>query len=133
MMNRRAFVQSLCAGLGSVGLRDMLRAETAPALHTGPHFAPRAKHLIVLFMTGGPSQMDLFDPKPALLKYAGQRPSSVDLRTERVTGGLLPAPWQFRPGGESGLLISDLLPNLRDCADDLRAQRQHSRVGNDGL
>ena len=119
MMNRRAFVQSLCAGLGSVGLRDMLRAETAPALHTGPHFAPRAKHLIVLFMTGGPSQMDLFDPKPALLKYAGQRPSSVDLRTERVTGGLLPSSFQFKRCGRNGVEVSELLPRLSEVIDDV--------------
>ncbi len=119
MMNRRAFVQSLCAGLGSVGLQDMLRGETAPTVHTGPHFAPRAKHLIVLFMTGGPSQMDLLDPKPALLKYAGQRPSSVDLRTERVTGGLLPSSFQFKRCGRNGVEVSELLPRLGEVIDDI--------------
>jgi len=83
---RRKFVHDLCAGFGGFALADLLGA--APR---GPHFAPKAKHVIFLFMAGGPSHMDLFDPKPALLKYQGQRPSSVDLRTERVTGGLLPS------------------------------------------
>jgi hypothetical protein len=119
MMNRRAFVQSLCAGLGAVGLEDMLRAGTGGGPGGGPHFAPRAKHLIVLFMTGGPSQMDLFDPKPALAKYAGQRPSSVDLRTERVTGGLLPSPFQFHRRGRNGVEVSELLPKLGAVIDDV--------------
>ena len=113
-MNRRAFVQSLCAGLGSLGLEGMLRGETG-----GPHFAPRAKHLIVLFMTGGPSQLDMFDYKPALLKYAGQRPPGVDLRTERVTGGLLPTPFQFKKYGRNGVEVSELLPNLASVIDDV--------------
>jgi hypothetical protein len=113
-MNRRAFVQSLCAGLGAVGLQDMLRAETG-----GPHFAPRAKHIISLFMTGGPSQLDMFDPKPALVKYAGQRPPSVDLRTERVTGGLLPSPFKFKKYGRNGVEVSELLPRIASVIDDV--------------
>ncbi|MBM3797141.1 MAG: DUF1501 domain-containing protein [Acidobacteria bacterium] len=111
-MNRRAFVQSLCAGLGTVGLRGALHGAT-------PHFAPRAKHLIVLFMTGGPSQMDLFDPKPALMKYAGQRPASVDLRTERVTGGLLPSPFAFKKHGRNSVEVSELLPRLAGVIDEV--------------
>jgi hypothetical protein len=70
-------------------------------------------------MPGGPSQIDLFDPKPALHRYAGQRPDSVNLRTERVTGGLLPSPFVFRKHGQAGLEISELLPNLAALADDL--------------
>ena len=117
--SRRAFLESLCAGLGAVGLEGMLHAAAPPQAGGRPHFAPRAKHLIVLFMTGGPSQMDLFDPKPALAKYAGQRPSSVDLRTERVTGGLLPSPFAFRPRGQSGIEVSDLLPKLSEVIDEI--------------
>jgi hypothetical protein len=70
-------------------------------------------------MAGGPSHLDTFDPKPALAEHAGKRPGSADLRTERITGGILPSPFRFRPGGKSGLPVSDLLPNLRDCADEL--------------
>jgi hypothetical protein len=63
--------------------------------------------------------MDLFDPKPALARFAGQRPDSVNLRTERVTGGLLPSPFTFTRHGRSGLEISELLPSLAAIADDL--------------
>jgi len=112
--NRRQFFQSMTAGFGGFALADLLGA--AP---TGPHFAPKAKHVIFLFMAGGPSQMDLFDPKPALLKYQGQRPSSVDLRTERVTGGLLPSPFAFQKHGRNGIELSELLPQMAGVIDDV--------------
>ena len=96
----------------------MLRGATG-AHQAGPHFAPRAKHKIVLFMPGGPSQMDMFDPKPALAKYAGQRPPSVDLRTERATGGLLPSPFEFNSTAGNGLEVSELLPKLGEVIDDM--------------
>jgi hypothetical protein len=120
-LSRGAFVESLCGGFGAVGLAGMLNptlanAATAPL---GPHFAPKAKHVIFLFMTGGPSHIDMFDPKPALLKYEGQRPDSVDLRTERMTGGLLPSPFEFKRHGESGTQVSELLPNLANSVDDM--------------
>lgn len=91
----------------------------APQAPVGPHFGARAKHVIFLFMTGGPSQMDLLDPKPALLEYEGQRPQSVDLRTERMTGGLLPSPFEFRRHGQSGIEVSELLPDLAGVVDEL--------------
>ncbi len=120
--HRRAFLGQLGAGVGLLGLSGYL--SQAVAAESGvapgrPHFAPRAKRVIFLFMAGGPSHLDLFDPKPALTKYAGQRPPAADLRTERVTGGLLPSPFAFKPGGKSGLMVSDLLPKLRERADDL--------------
>lgn len=83
------------------------------------HFAPRAKRVIHLFMNGGPFQGDLFDPKPLLSKYAGQRPDGANLRTERPTGGLLPSIAQFYQRGQSGLPVSDLLPRLGEHADDI--------------
>ena len=106
----------MCGGFGMLGLADLLAGDAfGAAVHTvGPHFAPRAKHVIVLFMPGGPSQMDMFDPKPALVKYAGQRPATADLRTERTTGGLLPSPFRFSKHGRSGIEISELLPHLGD-------------------
>ena len=75
-----------------------------------PNFPAKAKHNIVLFMAGGPSQIDMFDPKPALLKYQGQRPASVDLRTERTTGGLLPSPFEFKQYGQGGVDVSSCCP-----------------------
>jgi hypothetical protein len=123
-MSRRAFVRSICAGLGSVGLLSMLaedqaRAALAAPPTVGPHFAPRAKHNIFLFLPGGPSQIDMFDPKPALQKYAGQRPSSVNLRTERTTGGLMPSPFKFQKHGQAGIEVSELLPNIAKTIDDI--------------
>ena len=119
-MSRRAFVESLCGGLGAVGLSGMLASDLrAASSPVGPHFAPAATHVIFLFLTGGPSHVDLFDPKPALEKYAGQRPDSVDLRTERMTGGLLPSPFKFRRHGHSGIEVSELLPSLAGLVDEL--------------
>jgi len=121
-ISRREMIRSLGAGLGSVALCGMLADEqtrAASGTTPTPHFAPKAKHSIVLFMPGGPSQMDLFDPKPALRTHAGQRPDAVNLRTERVTGGLLPSPFRFARHGKSGQVLSELLPNLAKVADEL--------------
>ena len=111
----------MCGGMGMIGLADLLASDAfGAAVHTvGPHFAPKAKHVILLFMTGGPSQVDLWDPKPALVKYAGQRPSTVDLRTERTTAGLLPSTFSFAKYGRGGIEMSELLPNLATVADEL--------------
>lgn len=120
MLTRRELLKNWSLGFGGLALADMLAADNSKAVESvRTHFAPKAKHVIFLFMSGGPSHLDLLDPKPAIHKYAGQRPKEVNLRTERVTGGLLPPPWKFRPGGKCGTLISDLLPNLRECADDI--------------
>ena len=99
-VSRRAMIQSLGAGLGSVALLRMLADEKARGENPSPHFPAKAKHSIVLFMPGGPSHVDMFDPKPALLKYQGQRPDAVDVRTERQTAGLLPSPFRM-PGSQS--------------------------------
>jgi hypothetical protein len=80
-----------------------------------PHFAPRAKRVIYLFMNGGPSHVDTFDPKPALARYEGKQP---DGRRSKGTG-YMPSPFQFAPHGESGVVMSELFPNLARCADDL--------------
>jgi hypothetical protein len=125
-LSRRSFLHSISSGLGVVGLAgafadQQIVASTAPlaVAATGPHFPPRAKHNIVLFLPGGPSHMDLFDPKPALAKYAGQRPDAVNLRTERTTGGLYPSPFKFRKHGKSGIEVSELLPRIASIIDDL--------------
>ncbi len=104
-----------------MGLLGMALAAPADASESarGPHFAPRVKRVIHLFMNGGPFQGDFFDPKPAINRYAGQRPAEVQLRTENPTGGLLAVPTPYRPRGRSGLEISDLLPHLGEFADDL--------------
>src|SRR3954447_8111637 len=112
---RREMVQALGGGLGLLALANGTLAET----RRGPHFAPRAKRVIQLFMNGGPFQADLFDPKPELNKFAGQRPAEVQFRTENETGGLMPVPTGFRNCGQSGLPVSELLPKLGECIDDI--------------
>ncbi|MEY4565724.1 MAG: hypothetical protein RLY14_694, partial [Planctomycetota bacterium] len=84
-----------------------------------PQFAPKAKRIIHLFMNGGPFQCDLFDPKPDLNRFAGQKPAGADLRTERPTGVLMAVPFKYSRHGESGLEVSELLPMTAKCADDL--------------
>ena len=114
-INRRAALARMGAGMGTLGLFNSLQAATDMA----PHFTPRAKRVIHLFMNGGPFGPDFLDPKPALKKYAGQRPKGTDLRTERPTGGLLDAPYKYTRHGQSGLPVSSLLPHTAKFADDL--------------
>ncbi len=83
------------------------------------HARPRAKQIIHLFMNGGPSQVDTFDPKPALTKYHGQKPPAADLKTERRTNNLMMSPFAFKKCGQSGLEISDIFPKVSEYADDL--------------
>lgn len=119
---RRQMIHALGGGLGSLG---MLSAMNAPALAEEATSQPpiRAKRVIQLFMNGGPFQGDLFDPKPQLEKFAGQRPAEVDLRTERKTAGLLPSPFKYQPGGQSGVPVSELLPLTAACIDDIAVIR----------
>ena len=79
--SRRQLLQSVGGGIGMLALADLLNA--APATQCAPHFAPKAKRIIHLFMNGGPFQCDLFDPKPELNRQAGKKPPGADLRTER--------------------------------------------------
>jgi hypothetical protein len=122
-LTRRAAISRLGGTLGAIGLGALLAdppaVQAADAAAARTHFAPRAKRVIHLFMNGGPFQGDFFDPKPALTKYAGQRPKEVDLRTERATAGVLATPFTYQPRGKSGLPVSELLPQLGECADDL--------------
>lgn len=129
---------------GGIGLLGAASALTEPSQGVAqgasiaanaqqPHFHPRAKRVIHLFMNGGPFQADLFDPKPLLKKYAGQKPPGADLVTERPTGGLLPSPFRFRPCGDSGVPVSELLPLLSRHIDDICVLRSlHSDNPNHG-
>ena len=119
--SRRAFLQFAGGGAGMLALADMTQAENVRL--TSPHLEPRARRVIWLFMHGGPSHVDLFDPKPALTRYAGQPlPESfanVMTRRDVAKNPLLAPVRRFRPRGQSGLPISDFLPNLARHADDL--------------
>ncbi len=133
-LSRRALLRHTGTGLGLLGLAGLLADEAAansPLAPKAPHFAPKVKRIIHLFMNGGPSQVDTFDPKPALVKYKGQSPKEAGLKTERRTGGLFPSPFAFKKCGQSGLEISEIYPELSKCADDLCVIRSmHTNVPN---
>src|SRR2546423_870338 len=122
-ISRRQMIESVFGAIGSVGLGAMLgtpRAEAASVgRYTGTRTPGKAKHVISLFLSGGPSQVDTFDPKPALVKYQGQRPGSTDLRTERQTGGLMPTPVTFKKYGSNGLDVSEMMQNMGSVIDDV--------------
>ena len=111
------------SGFGLLGLANLLAQESAassPLAPGQPHFLPRAKRVIFLFMSGGPSHVDLLDPKPKLAEMNGQ-PLPFDMpKLERTrTGNLLASPWKFSKHGSGGVEISELFPHLATCADDL--------------
>jgi hypothetical protein len=117
-------------GMGTLGLASVLSDDLAAASNTdslasplavkAPHFAPRAKRIIHLYMNGGPSQVDTFDSKPALATHKGQRPTiTKDLKTENGTGGMMPSPFKFKRCGQSGLEISELYRETSRYADDM--------------
>jgi len=88
-------------------------------LSAGTHFPAKAKHVIFLFLNGGPSQVDTFDPKPMLAKHHGQPMPTPNLKTERKTGSLLRSPFQFKKCGQSGIEISEIFPKLGEQIDDV--------------
>jgi hypothetical protein len=86
----------------------------------GPHFAPTARSVIFLYMDGGPSQMDTFDPKPALEKWHGKSfPMTMERTQFNDNGATMASPWKFARHGRCGLEVSSLFPNVARCADDL--------------
>ena len=137
-MSRRQVLRTFANGFGMLGLAGIFADESlfafptkgpsgvvppSPANPLGvrpPMFTPRAKRVIFLFMSGGPSHVDTFDPKPTLAAYHGkplpfEQPKLVRTRTSN----LLDTPWAFKKHGESGTAVSDLFPHLASCVDDL--------------
>jgi hypothetical protein len=102
----------------SLATADTLAAQS-PAPGGGLHHAAKAKHVIFLFMNGGLSQVDSFDPKPALDKYHGQPMPGGGIATERRTGALMRSPFTFKKYGRSGMDVSELFPEVGGCADDI--------------
>ena len=125
--NRRSFLAQAGGGIGALALASLLRddalAAPNPLAPRLPHFTPRAKRVLWLFMHGGPSHMDLWDPKPDLIKYAGQPlPQSfgpVMTRRKVAKNPLLGPIKPFQPHGQSGLEISEFLPHIARHADSL--------------
>jgi Protein of unknown function (DUF1501) len=139
LLDRRLFLDS-GIGLGAIALHHLLRRQDPkpaniagkpplrPAIDPGqpyaprpPHFAPRAKNVVVIFCSGAVSQLDTFDYKPELIRRHGQPlPGNEQLITfQGEQGALTQSPWPFRPRGQSGKMISELLPHLATLADEL--------------
>ncbi|MCA9063316.1 MAG: DUF1501 domain-containing protein [Planctomycetaceae bacterium] len=124
--NRRSFFGQAGLSLGSISLASMLHAEHSAAadLQPAPHFAPRAKAVIFLFMAGGPSQLELFEDKPKLSELSGQKPPESFMKDRRFaflkgTETLLGSRRTFARYGESDVSLSDLLPFHRNIVDDI--------------
>ncbi|MBM3290227.1 MAG: DUF1501 domain-containing protein, partial [Candidatus Hydrogenedentes bacterium] len=123
-LSRRDFLRRTGLGLGTLGLATVLgaHADTAGADSMAarrPQFAGRAKRVIHIFLNGGCSHVDTFDPKPALAKLAGQMLPMENLRTERKTGAALPSPYTFKQYGQSGIPVSEIFAKTGECVDDM--------------
>src|SRR5712692_240454 len=129
-LNRRAFLRASAGGLGSLALAQLLSLEgrgagekavaPSPLAPKHPHSTPRAKSVICLFQHGGPSQMDLFDAKPELNKRDGQdHPGQLEIHFDKQAGKLLKSPFAFRPAGQCGMELSELLPRTAGIADEM--------------
>jgi hypothetical protein len=142
LLNRRDLLRRCGMGFGVLGLAGVLEsagmlsptAQAAPVNPLAPrpaHFAGRAKRVVHLFMNGGPSHVDTFDPKPLLDRYHGRPLPTSNLRTERKTGAAMRSPFRFARFGQSGLEISELFARTAAHADDLAVIRSmHADVPN---
>jgi hypothetical protein len=133
-VTRREFLTKTSLGIGAVSLASLLNPTSLFAANSGPHFVPKAKRIIYLYMAGAPSQLDLFDYKPQLIKRDGQDLPSTVLG-DRVTGTVaaqnsLPmvgTRWNFKQHGNSGMWMSDLMPNMSKITDELcKVQSMHT-------
>ncbi|MCH8046679.1 MAG: DUF1501 domain-containing protein [Planctomycetes bacterium] len=143
-LTRRELLRRSGTGLGMLGLAGVMAddglltssAEAAggyvnPLAPKKPHFAGKAKHVIHLFMNGGPSHVDTFDPKPMLTKHAGKKLPTENLRTERKTGAAFASPFKFKKYGQSGLEVSEIFAHTAKHADDIAVIRSmHADVPN---
>src|SRR5262245_17393310 len=116
-LSRREMLRRTCAGFGMVGFASLLGPQSLMGAQASPHLAPRARRAIFLFMNGGPSHVDTFDPKPALKKFEGQQPEGELYKKNKGTG-FMPSPLAFRKCGQSGIEVSETLPHLAQVIDD---------------
>lgn len=133
-LSRRSLLTRSALGIGSLALAGVLRdderlvqageslAMTDPLVARAGHFPGKAKRVIHFFLNGGPSHVDTFDPKPSLLKYAGQNLPQT-FTTERKTGAAFPSPFKFRKYGQSGIEVSDLFARTAEHIDDIAVVR----------
>jgi hypothetical protein len=136
MLSRREVLRRIGGGFGALGLASVFReadyvaaavpaAANNPLAPKAPHFTPRAKRVIFLFMNGGPSHVDTFDPKPALARYHGRQLPERFLngRYRRNTTALMQSPFRFQHYGQSGIEVSELYPEVGRYIDDICVMR----------
>ncbi|MFO1499202.1 MAG: DUF1501 domain-containing protein [Verrucomicrobiota bacterium] len=141
-LSRRQFLCRCGMGMGTLSLASLLqvsglnltsvRSESiSPLAPKSPPLPAKAKRVIHLFMNGGPSHVDTFDPKPALATYAGKLLPVENLKTERKTGAAFPSPFRFQKYGQSGIEVSELFPHVAEHIDDIAVIRSmHADVPN---
>ena len=143
-LTRREFLCRCGMGMGALSLASIMQAagsllpetgaglpSVSPLAPKGSHFPGKAKRVIHLFMNGGPSQVDTFDPKPALERYAGKALPTENLRTERKTGAAFPSPYKFKKYGQSGIEVSEIFAHTAESIDDICVIRSmHADVPN---
>jgi hypothetical protein len=119
VLDRRDFLERCGMGFGGLALGGLLGGSASAMTTSQPHFAPKAKRVVHLFMNGGPSQVDTFDPKPKLQEFHGKTMPLDGIKTERPTGAALRTPFKFQRYGKSGLEVSELFHHTAQHADDL--------------
>ncbi len=132
---RRRMLGMAGCGFGALGLAGTLAAagESGPLALKQPHFAARAKRVIFLFMNGGMSQVDTFDPKPELTRRHGEPLPGPQVKTDSATGNLMASPFQFKQYGRSGLQASEIFPKVGALIDDFCVVRScYADNGNHG-
>ena len=136
-LTRRAMLTRCASGFGGLSLLALLADKsfgaavqsgpapgTAPLAPRRPHFAPKTRNVIFLYMDGGPSQVDTFDPKPRLDLESGKKfGDKIEPTQFNNIGSTLKSPWAFRQYGQSGIPVSDLFPHVARCVDDLAVVR----------
>lgn len=116
---RREALREVALGFGGLALQSML-ASAAGLTPRKPHFAPKAKNVIFIYIGGGPSTIDMFDPKPLLRKYDG-KPAPFEIKGRALNGSqqIMASPWEFTRSGKSGREISNLLPHFQSTVDQV--------------
>jgi len=122
--SRREFLKRSGMGFGAMGLLGMFGSQEAgaavnPMMPRQPQFRPRAYRVVHIFMNGGMSHIDTFDPKPELTKLHGEKLPMDNLKTERPTGAAWKSPFKFHQYGESGIPVSELFEKTAQCVDDM--------------
>jgi hypothetical protein len=132
---RRSVLRMAGCGFGSLGLAGTLAAagDSGPLAIKAPHFPAKAKHVIFLFMNGGMSQVDTFDPKTELQRQNGKPLPGPQVKTDSATGNLMGSPFQFRKFGQSGIEVSEIFPRVGTLIDDFCVIRScYADNGNHG-